>query len=197
MAICVGVLTRGFWPASVPVITGCLISWRLMATQMLANIGSGNNLLPCRHQAIARTNTNSLSTGLLGTHFIEIQIKIQNYSLKKMHLKISSANKIPAILPGVRVFTLFVQTSVKIHWGGVAQICVSKLTIIGSDNGVSPDRRQAIIWTISGILLIGPLGTNLSEILIEIHTFSFEKMHLKMPSAKRRPFCLGGRWVKA
>ena len=42
------------------------------------------------------------------------------------------------------------------HWGRVTHICVSKLTIIGSDNGLSPDRRQAIIWTNAGILLIGP-----------------------------------------
>ena len=47
-------------------------------------------------------------------------------------------------------------------------ICVNKLTIIGSDNGLSPGRRQAIIWTDGWILLIGPLETNLSEILIEI-----------------------------
>ena len=40
-------------------------------------------------------------------------------------------------------------------------------------------------------MLIGPLGTNLSEILSEIHTFSLKKMHLKMSSAKWRPFCLG------
>ena len=70
-------------------------------------------------------------------------------------------------------------------------ICVSKLTIIGSDNGLSPDRRQAIIWTNSGILLIGPLGTNFSEILIAISTFSFEKMRFKVSSAKQLPFCLG------
>ena len=50
----------------------------------------------------------------------------------------------------------------------VTHICVNKLTIIGSDNGLSPGRRQAIIWTNVGILLIGPLGTNFSEILIEI-----------------------------
>ena len=62
--------------------------------------------------------------------------------------------------------------------------CVSKLTIIGSDNGLSPDGRQAIIWTNAGLLLIGPLG-------IEILTFSFKKMHLKVSSAKRQPFCLG------
>ena len=70
------------------------------------------------------------------------------------------------------------------HWGRVTHICVSKLTIIGSDNGLSPGRRQAIIWTSAGILLIRPLGTNFNEILIEIHTFSFKKMHLKMSSAK-------------
>ena len=77
------------------------------------------------------------------------------------------------------------------HGGRVTHICVSKQTIIGSDNGSSPGRRQAIIWTDAGILLIGPLGTNFNEILIEIHTFSFKKMHLKMSSAKWRPFCLG------
>ena len=77
------------------------------------------------------------------------------------------------------------------HWGQVTHICVSKLTIIGSDNGLSPDRRQAIIWTNAGLLLIELLGTNFSEILIEILTFSFTKMRLKVSSAKRRPFCLG------
>ena len=77
------------------------------------------------------------------------------------------------------------------HWGLATHICVSKLIIIGSDNGLSPSRSQAIIWTNAGILLIRPLGTKLTEILIEIHIFSFNKMHLKMPSAKWRPFCLG------
>ena len=77
------------------------------------------------------------------------------------------------------------------HWGRATHICVGKLTTIGSDNGLSPGRRQAIIWTIAGILLIGPLGTNLSEILIGIQTFSFKKIHLKMSSAKWRPSCLG------
>ena len=74
------------------------------------------------------------------------------------------------------------------HWGWATHICVGKLTIIGSDNGLSPGRRQAVIWTNAGILLIGPLGTNFSEILIGIETFSFTKMHLKMSSAKWRPF---------
>ena len=73
----------------------------------------------------------------------------------------------------------------------MTHICASELSITGSDNGLSPDRRQAIIWTHVGILLIWPLGTNFSEILIEIDTFSFTKMNLKMSSAKWRPFCLG------
>ena len=77
------------------------------------------------------------------------------------------------------------------HWGRVTHICVSKLTIIGSDNGLLPNRRQAIILTNSGILLIGPLGTNFSEIWIEIQIFSLGKIHLKMSSTKWRPFCLG------
>ena len=77
------------------------------------------------------------------------------------------------------------------HWGRVTHKSVGKLTSIGSDNGLWPGRRQAIIWTNGGILLIEPLGTNFSENLLEIHTFSFKKMHLKMSSGKWRPFCLG------
>ena len=72
----------------------------------------------------------------------------------------------------------------------MTHICVSKLIIIDSDNGLSPGRRQAIIWTNDGILSVGPLGTNFSEILFGIQAFSFNKMHLKMSSAKWRPFCL-------
>ena len=82
------------------------------------------------------------------------------------------------------------------HWGRMTHICVSNLTIIGSDNGLSPDRRQAIIWTSAGILLIGPLGTNFSEIWIEILKVSFIKMRLKVSSAKWRPFCLGPNVLK-
>ena len=73
----------------------------------------------------------------------------------------------------------------------MTHICVSKLTIIGSDNGLSPGRRQAIICTNAGILIIWTLGTYFSEILSETHTFSLKKRHLKMSSGRRRPFCLG------
>ena len=68
------------------------------------------------------------------------------------------------------------------HWGRVTHICITKLTIIGLDNGLSPCWRQAIVWTNAGVLLIGSIGANFSEIVIEI---------LKVSSAKWRPFCLG------
>ena len=55
-----------------------------------------------------------------------------------------------------------------------------------------PIRHQAIIWTIAGLLSIGPLWTNCSETFIKIQDFSFTKMHLEIWSAKWRPFCPGG-----
>ena len=81
------------------------------------------------------------------------------------------------------------------HWYRVAYICASELTIIGSDNGLSPGRRQAIIWTNPGMLLIGTLGTNFSEILSKIQTFSikkkvFENVVWKMAAIWSRPKCV-------
>ena len=90
--------------------------------------------------------------------------------------------KLPLHTPGANELT---------HWCRVTHICFVNMATIGSDKGLSPGRRKAIIWTSDGILLIGPLGTNFSEILIKIHTFSFKKMHLKLLFAKWQPFCLG------
>ena len=70
-------------------------------------------------------------------------------------------------------------------------ICVHKQTIIGPDNGLLLGQHQAIIWSNAGILLIQTLGTNFTEILSEIHTFSFKKMHLKMLSLKLWQFSVG------
>ena len=62
-------------------------------------------------------------------------------------------------------------------------ICVSKLTIIGSDNGLSPGQLQAIIWTSDEkIMLTDALGINLNEIWSKIQAFSFKNMHLKIHS---------------
>ena len=71
--------------------------------------------------------------------------------------------------------------------GWVMHICIVNLTIIDLDNGLTPTRRQAIIWTNAGILLIGPQKQT-SVVSTEIHKFSFKKMHLKIWSAKKRPF---------
>ena len=48
---------------------------------------------------------------------------------------------------------------------------------------MSPGRRQVIIWTNAGLLIIRNLG-NYNEMLIEIDTFRFEKIHLKISSPK-------------
>ena len=56
-----------------------------------------------------------------------------------------------------------------------------KLAIIGSDNGLSPGRRQAIIETNAGMLLIGPLRANFNENLyISIQENAFENVIWKM-----------------
>ena len=80
------------------------------------------------------------------------------------------------------------------HWERVTHTCVSKLIIIGSDNGLSPGRRKAIIWTNAGIVLIGSLGTNFSEILIKTYKCSlkntFENVVWKMAAILSRPQCV-------
>ena len=142
--------------------------------------GSNNGLAPTRCQAIIQTKAGILLIGPLGTNFSEILIKIHTFSFRKMHLEMSGK---------WRPFCLCL--NVLTHWGRVTHIGVGKLTIIGSDNGLSPEWRQAIIWTNAWILLIGPLWTNFCEILIEIPTFSLKKIRLKMSSAKCCSFRLG------
>ena len=60
-----------------------------------------------------------------------------------------------------------------------AYMCISKLSIIVSDNGLSPGRRQAVVWTNAGMLLIGPLATNFSEIWSKFKHFHSRKSILK------------------
>ena len=81
------------------------------------------------------------------------------------------------------------QASLLTHWDQVTHICVGKQPTHGSNNGLWPGRSEAIIWTSAGILLIGPLGTNFSEMLIGIQTSSFTKMHLKIAPILSRTQC--------
>ena len=88
-------------------------------------------------------------------------------------------------------FLLKLYRMLLIHWSRVMRICISKLNINGSDNGLSPGQRPAIIWTSACKLLIRLLTTGFSEILSKVHTFSFKKLHLKTSSAKWRQICVG------
>ena len=77
----------------------------------------------------------------------------------------------------------------------MTHICVGKQAIIGSDNGMSPDRRQVIIETNAGILVIGPLETYFSEILTGIQIFfikgnALENVVCEMAPILYRPQCV-------
>ena len=75
------------------------------------------------------------------------------------------------------------------HRGRVTHICATKLDhpSLAQIIGLSPVRRQAIIWTNAGILWNGIYGTISIEILIESRAFSFKK-HFKMSPTKLLPF---------
>ena len=186
-----------------------------MVTEIWVNIGSGNGLLPDGTKPLLEPMLTSSvrssdihlrasSQELPQPSIIEIICKIK---YQKFHSNFPGANGLThwgwnkmATISQVTCSNAFswmkiFKLRLKFHrsltnWGWVMHICVSKLTIIGSDNGWVAGRRQTIIWTNDRILLIGPLGTNFSEILVGIQTFLFKKMHLKISSAKWRPFCL-------
>ena len=141
-----------------------------------------------RHQVITWTNVD-IPLRFSGVHIIISHVLInlirnswyyyirldsgnvfRQYTLKLLHL------------PGANVLT---------HLERVTNTCVGNPTIIGSDNGLSPGRRQAIIWTNAGILLTGPSVTNFGEILIENLSFPFTKMRVKLSPAN------GGHFVSA
>ena len=114
------------------------------------------------NQAITWINADLFSVGISGTHFNELSLN-PNILIQEMHLKLYLQN-IGYVLT---------------QWGWVMHICINKLTITGSDNGLLPHRHKAIICPNAGILLIGPLGTYLSEISIKLYPFSFKEMLLK------------------
>ena len=72
-------------------------------------------------------------------------------------------------------------------WGRVMHICIGNLTVIGTDNGLSPGWCQAIIRTNAEILLSEPLETNFNEIVLEIHKFSFKKLYLETIGLSTHP----------
>ena len=64
------------------------------------------------------------------------------------------------------------------HWGRVTHTCISNLIIIGSDNALSSGRRQAIIWIIAGILLIGPSAQWVNSVLLYVRSKVFHDVSL-------------------
>ena len=94
----------------------------------------------------------------------------------------------------VRIYDIYMSMYILWHvWLIEAEWCIHRsvnYAIIGSDNGLSPVRRQAIIWSNVDLSLIEPLWTNFSETWIRMQQFS-KKKTLKMSSAKWQPFCVG------
>ena len=82
--------------------------------------------------------------------------------------------------------SLVIWVGLKGGWGIYASV---KYTITSSDNGLAPDRRQAVIWTNAGLVVAWLLGTYFSKIITWIQTFSYINMQLKMPPTKLRLFC--------
>ena len=182
MALCLFCYALFFYadPAG-PLFTKKMLSYCIRVPRAMQikwwhrNWSSLTQVMACCLTAPSITWTNvDLKVRSCDNHMNAISQEIHQPSITKFSLKINYLQCL-SNFPGPNVLT---------HWGRVTHICVSKLTSISSDNGYSPGRRQAINWTNARILLIGPLGTNFNEILIEIHTFSFKKMRLKMSSGK-------------
>ena len=92
-----------------------------------------------------------------------------------------------------QLLTIYLQLT---HWGRTTHICVSKLTIIASDNGLSPGRRKAIIWNNAGIFSIGLLWTNLSEIFNRNSDIFFQENALENVVCEIVSILSRPQWVK-
>ena len=145
-----------------------------MATKIWVNIGSNNGLTPDGIKPLPETILTYYHWGLMALTLDQFLRKFFETSIRKMFLQ-KYNGKITSTSLGDNDLTL---------WGRMMHVCVSKLSIIVSDKGLSPGRHQAIIWTNAGISLIGILRTNVSKILSKIHTFSFQEMHLKVSCTK-------------
>ena len=136
---------------------------------------SGNALAPNRRQAMVRINDGVLWWRMNASPCFNV-------------LTLTAVN--------VHIWTRQMLYRILTHWGRVTHICVSKLTIIILDNGLSPGRRQSIIWTNAGILLIRPLEKknvqwNLNQnSYIFIQENAFEIVVWKMSAILSRPQCV-------
>ena len=73
------------------------------------------------------------------------------------------------------------------YWGRVTHICVCNLTIFGSENGLlAPSHYLNQSW----IIVNWTPRNKFSEMLIEIHSFSFKKIHFEMAAILSQPQCV-------
>ena len=138
-----------FFNSSFHVYILCPAYCRQLGPRMMVRIYR-DNLFPISHTGYS-VHQNSVSI----KYFYEesnLSTKVYNYHHANYYESISR------VLIWIRTHYFGLN-----HSGRVTDICVGKTNIIGSDNGLSPGRRQAIISTNAGILLIGTLGTNSSE----------------------------------
>ena len=142
---------------------------------------------------LGQSEDSEVNLNIFGKHILNWQRAFMQYTAKLMHMfygiTIWPMRSHPNLIRWKQnrspsIFTMVHISYGLTHLGQVTHICISKLTIIDSDNGSSPVLRQAIIWTNAGALFIGPPGTNFREILIKIFTFAFKEMYLKMSSGK-------------
>ena len=170
------------------------ISLEFVPMCSIGSIGSGNGLVPSGNKPLPITWANVEPDlwchiiSSLGHNELSMSCSPRIHFTNDFFIVIQFKNSNSVVSPILLSFKFLLT-----QWGRVAHICISKLTIIGSDNGLSPGRRQAIIWTNAGILLIRHSGTNVSEILSKIHIFSFKKMSWKLSSTnmtKWWQFCL-------
>ena len=140
----------------------------------ITNSKQMSHISPIRFCSVSKLRVRSMPKPLLQNRSDLFRITLWSYSILTQHITL--------------VWSYFAFCVSFNSWRPSDAYMRRNTTNLDSDNGLLTERRQAIIWTNVGILLIGPLRTNVSEFLIWIHTFSFKKMHLKTASANWRHF---------
>ena len=160
----------------------------------LVNTMAADALNPCTVRApaaMALTIWDKLVLGVREERF-KLFVSYSCWEMKNMNKKIiTSTSKHHTDLLQTKYIWYQIIIINLTHWGQMTHMCVNKQTIIGSDNGLLPGQRQAIIWTNAGILLIGPLGTNVSETSVKFIHFHSRKLVWK------RHLWNGGHFVLA
>ena len=115
----------------------------------LMSHGNGSHLLPA-----SSISERDMSRWIL-VHFCQIHHHPRNFItpfLSEMRPHIKHLTIWDPFEYRIKRLTIRLRKVSLTHWTRVMHISVDKLTIIGSDNGLSPGRRHVIIWTSAGML---------------------------------------------